>query len=75
MASYVGTGVIAGRVTDINGNWLSDQEITVRSFSTGVTSGVTTSYIFQNTADDVNSDPAGTRISRLATFQLDAMKS
>jgi murein DD-endopeptidase MepM/ murein hydrolase activator NlpD len=57
MASYVGTGVIAGRVTDINGNWLSDQEITVRSFSTGVTTGVTTSYIFQNTADDVNSDP------------------
>jgi murein DD-endopeptidase MepM/ murein hydrolase activator NlpD len=57
MASYVGTGVIAGRVTDLNGNWMSDQEVTVRSFSTGVTAGVTTTYIFQNTVDDVNSDP------------------
>ncbi len=57
MASYVGTGVIAGRVTDLNGEWLGDQEVTVRSLATGVTAGVTTTYVFQNTVNDVNSDP------------------
>ncbi|NWF68914.1 MAG: peptidoglycan DD-metalloendopeptidase family protein [Chloroflexi bacterium] len=57
MVPYVGTGVIAGRVLDVNGNWLQDEEITVRSFNSGLTVGVTTSYIFYDNIDDVNSDP------------------
>jgi murein DD-endopeptidase MepM/ murein hydrolase activator NlpD len=58
MASYVGTGVIAGRVADFNGNWLADKEVTLRSLANGLTAAVTTTYIFQNTVDDVNSDPS-----------------
>lgn len=57
MASYVGTGVIAGRVTDISGNLVMDADVTIRNWATGLNVDTATTYIFQNTAIDVNSDP------------------
>lgn len=57
MASYVGTGVIAGRVSDRSGNLVMDADITIRNWATGLNVDTTTTYIFQNTAIDVNSDP------------------
>ncbi|MEP7291368.1 MAG: peptidoglycan DD-metalloendopeptidase family protein [Chloroflexota bacterium] len=57
MASYVGTGVIAGRVTDASGREVMDADITVRNWATGLNTDTATTYIFQNTAIDVNADP------------------
>ncbi len=57
MVPYVGTGVIAGRVTDGSGRLVMDADITVRNWATGLNVDTTTTYIFQNTAIDVNSDP------------------
>jgi len=57
MVPYVGHGVIAGRVLDENGDWVSDAEITIRNRSTGLVQDTTTSYVFQDTGFDVNSDP------------------
>lgn len=57
MASYVGTGVIAGRVSDRSGNLVMDADITIRNWATGLNVDTTTTYIFQNTAIDVNPDP------------------
>lgn len=57
MVPYVGTGVIAGRLTDRNGGLLDDVDITIRSFATGLTIDTTTTYIFEGTSIDVNADP------------------
>jgi murein DD-endopeptidase MepM/ murein hydrolase activator NlpD len=57
MVSYVGHGVIAGRVMDANGRLLNDHDITLRSRATGLQQDTTTSYVFQNTGFDVNADP------------------
>ncbi|MEM6282374.1 MAG: M23 family metallopeptidase [Chloroflexota bacterium] len=57
MVPYVGHGVIAGRVSTKEGNILMDQDITLRRWSTGLIQDTTTSYIFQDTPSDVNSDP------------------
>lgn len=57
MVPYVGTGVIAGRLTDRSGNWLEDVDITIRSYATGLTIDTTATYIFEGTTIDVNSDP------------------
>ncbi len=57
MASYVGTGVIAGRVTDASGREVMDADVTIRNWATGLNVDTTTTYIFQNTAIDVNGDP------------------
>lgn len=57
MVPYVGHGVIAGRVLDENGNWVLDAEITIRNRSTGLIQDTTTTYVFQDTGFDVNSDP------------------
>lgn len=57
MAPYVGTGVIAGRVTDGGGRVVMDAGITIRNWATGLTADTATTYIFQNTTIDVNSDP------------------
>jgi murein DD-endopeptidase MepM/ murein hydrolase activator NlpD len=57
MVPYVGTGVIAGRVIDQFGDLVNNAEVTVRSRATGQVSGVTTSYIYENTGVDVNADP------------------
>jgi len=57
MVPYVGTGVIAGRVTDQFGDLVDNAEVTVRSRATGQVSGVTTTYIFENSLIDVNPDP------------------
>lgn len=54
MVPYVGTGVVAGRVVDANGNYLDDVTVTIRNRS-GVTRS-TSSYVFQDTVDDVNPD-------------------
>ncbi len=58
MVPYVGHGVIAGIVADEDGKILQDQDITLRRWSTGLIEDTTTSYIFQNTPSDINSDPA-----------------
>lgn len=57
MVPYVGTGVIAGRVTDSFGNPLSDVDVTIRSRASGQTVDTTTTYVIQNTGVDVNADP------------------
>ncbi len=57
MAPYVGTGVIAGRLTDGFGNLIMDADITVRSRATGQVADTTTSYLYQDTGVDVNADP------------------
>lgn len=55
MVPYVGHGVVAGRVLDINGEFLDDATVTIRN-RTGVVASVPT-YTFQNTVNDVNPDP------------------
>lgn len=57
MAPYVGTGVIAGRVTDSFGNDIIDADITIRSRATGQVVNTTTTYTFLGTGVDVNEDP------------------
>jgi murein DD-endopeptidase MepM/ murein hydrolase activator NlpD len=57
MAPYVGTGVIAGRVTDAFGNPVIDADVTIRGRASGQIVDTTTTYIFQNTGVDVNPDP------------------
>ncbi|MCL4251362.1 MAG: M23 family metallopeptidase [Anaerolineae bacterium] len=54
---YVGHGVIAGRLVDGFGDLVDDADITVRNWARGTVEGTTTTYIFQNTGVDVNSDP------------------
>lgn len=58
---YVGHGVIAGRVSDANGNYpsiLHDIDITVRRIRDRLTEATTTTYVLPGTASDVNADPA-----------------
>lgn len=57
MASYVGTGIIAGRVVDRSGREVMDVDVTVREFARGLVTDTTTTYIFQGTGVDVNADP------------------
>ncbi len=57
MAPYVGTGVIAGRVTDSGGRVVNDADVTIRNWATGLNTDTTTTYVFQGTSIDVNSDP------------------
>jgi murein DD-endopeptidase MepM/ murein hydrolase activator NlpD len=54
MVPYVGTGVVAGRVIDANGNLVNDATITIRN-RTGITR-TTSSYVFQEIVDDVKPD-------------------
>jgi len=58
---YVGHGVIAGRVSDVNGNYpstLHDLDVTVRRVRDRLTEATTTTYVLPGTASDVNPDPA-----------------
>jgi murein DD-endopeptidase MepM/ murein hydrolase activator NlpD len=57
MVPWVGTGVIAGRIMDANGNLLQDQDVTIRKRSTGTQQDTTTTYIYDNNGSDVNADP------------------
>jgi len=57
MVPYVGTGVIAGRVTNSEGDLVDDADVTVRSRATGQVVDTTTTYIFVNSGVDVNPDP------------------
>ncbi len=57
MVPYVGHGVIAGRLVDSNGDFINDVDITLRSWATGLVQNTTTSYIFFDSALDVNTDP------------------
>jgi hypothetical protein len=58
MVPYVGTGTIAGRVLDRSGAPVMDADVTIREFARGLVIDTTTTYIFQGTRIDVNSDPA-----------------
>lgn len=57
MVPYVGTGVIAGRVSDSEGRHINDADVTIRNWSTGLIETTTTTYVIQGTAYDVNFDP------------------
>ncbi len=57
MVPYVGHGVIAGRVLNLNGDLANDVDITIKSWATGLVHDTTTTYVFQNNNLDVNSDP------------------
>lgn len=57
MVPYVGTGTIAGRVTNGQGDWLPDVDVTIREYARGLVTDTTTTYIFQGTSIDVNADP------------------
>lgn len=57
MVPYVGTGVIAGRVSDSGGRHINDADVTIRNWSTGLIETTTTTYVIQGTAYDVNFDP------------------
>lgn len=57
MVSYVGHGVIAGRVVDARGDFIPDADITIRNWATGLIHDTTTSYVFKDTGFDVNPDP------------------
>lgn len=57
MVPYVGHGVIAGTITDDDGNYLMDADITIRNRATGLVERTTTSYVFLDTGFDVNSHP------------------
>lgn len=57
MVPYVGTGVIAGRLVNREGDLVMDADVTARSRATGQVVNVTNTYIFQNTSVDVNADP------------------
>lgn len=57
MVPYDGHGVIAGRITDANGELIDNALITIRNWATGLQHATTTSYVFNNTVNDVNPDP------------------
>jgi murein DD-endopeptidase MepM/ murein hydrolase activator NlpD len=57
MVPYVGHGVIAGRVTDTNGNMLQDIGVTVNNWATGLVQDTTSTYVFLDNDLDVNPDP------------------
>lgn len=57
MVPYVGTGVIAGRVTDAFGDLVMDADVTIERWSTGLVHDTTTTYILQGNTLDVRSDP------------------
>jgi len=57
MVPYVGTGVVAGRVTNARGDLLQDQTVTVIDRRTGLVVQSTTSYVYLDNGSDVNADP------------------
>lgn len=58
MVPYVGHGTIAGRLIDEDGRMLNDYGITLRNWSTGLVEVASApTYIFDDTVDQVNSDP------------------
>ena len=57
MVPYVGTGVIAGRVVDANGDLLQDHVVTIRDWGTGLVTDATTTYIYREEGSNVNADP------------------
>jgi murein DD-endopeptidase MepM/ murein hydrolase activator NlpD len=54
---FVGHGTIAGRLIDSSGNFIADADITLRNYSSSWFEGTTTTYIFDGTVNQVNSDP------------------
>lgn len=57
MVPFVGHGTIAGRLVDSRGNFIADADITLRNYSSRWFEGTTTTYIFDGTVNQVNSDP------------------
>ncbi|MDZ4671778.1 MAG: peptidoglycan DD-metalloendopeptidase family protein [Phototrophicales bacterium] len=54
---FVGHGTIAGRLVDSRGNFIPDSDVTLRNYSSRWFEGTTTTYIFDGTVNQVNSDP------------------
>lgn len=54
---FVGHGTIAGRLVDSRGNFIADADVTLRNYSSRWFEGTTTTYIFDGTVNQVNSDP------------------
>jgi murein DD-endopeptidase MepM/ murein hydrolase activator NlpD len=57
MVPYVGHGTVAGRLIDENGDFLDDYDITLRNVATTLLQAATTTYIFDDTINQVNPDP------------------
>jgi murein DD-endopeptidase MepM/ murein hydrolase activator NlpD len=57
MVSYVGSGVVAGRVTNERGDLLQDQTVTVIDRRNGLVVQSTTSYLYLDNGSDVQADP------------------
>ena len=57
IAPYVGHGTIAGTLVNERGNLLNDVTITLRNLGTNSVQATTTTYIFDGTVNQVNSDP------------------
>lgn len=57
VAPYVGHGTIAGILTDDRNRLLDDVLVTLIDARTGLTYATTTTYIFDGTVNQVNSDP------------------
>ncbi|GEM_PF-84820 len=57
MVPYVGHGTIAGLLVDERGDTLDDYDITLRNVSTTLLQSTTTTYIFDDTVNQVNPDP------------------
>lgn len=57
MVPYVGHGVIAGSVTDEEGEFIDNVTVSVRSRRTGYQTSTAETYRFAGTVNDVNPDP------------------
>jgi murein DD-endopeptidase MepM/ murein hydrolase activator NlpD len=57
MVPYVGHGVIAGRIVDRSENMLSDVDVTIKNWGTGLVQDTTSTYVFLDNELDVNPDP------------------
>jgi murein DD-endopeptidase MepM/ murein hydrolase activator NlpD len=57
MAPYVGHGTIAGSYVDLRDEFVNDATVTIRDWATGLIVSTTTTYVFDDTVNQVNSDP------------------
>jgi murein DD-endopeptidase MepM/ murein hydrolase activator NlpD len=57
MAPYVGHGTVVGQVLDSRGQLIDDIDVTLFNANAGYPQARTTTYIFDGTANEVNSDP------------------
>jgi murein DD-endopeptidase MepM/ murein hydrolase activator NlpD len=57
MAPYVGHGTIAGSYIDARDEFVDDATVTIRDWATGLIVSTTTTYVFDDTVNQVNPDP------------------